>query len=50
MHASRHETDWDEPAMAAYRSPWPGGHHSCAAAAAQLAGCRLPASTLGTLF
>mmetsp|Transcript_64899 Transcript_64899/g.107690 ORF Transcript_64899/g.107690 Transcript_64899/m.107690 type:complete len:409 (-) Transcript_64899:23-1249(-) len=38
------------PAKAAYKSPWPGGHHSRSGAAGQEAGSRVLASTLGALF
>mmetsp|Transcript_36069 Transcript_36069/g.81858 ORF Transcript_36069/g.81858 Transcript_36069/m.81858 type:complete len:415 (+) Transcript_36069:720-1964(+) len=39
-----------EPTSAGYRSPWPGGHHSSAGFAGQLAGVRSDLVTFGALF
>mmetsp|Transcript_52794 Transcript_52794/g.141396 ORF Transcript_52794/g.141396 Transcript_52794/m.141396 type:complete len:236 (-) Transcript_52794:431-1138(-) len=38
------------PSIAGYRSPWPGGHHSCPGSFSQVAGERSAAATFGALF
>mmetsp|Transcript_77956 Transcript_77956/g.241633 ORF Transcript_77956/g.241633 Transcript_77956/m.241633 type:complete len:236 (+) Transcript_77956:551-1258(+) len=38
------------PSIAGYRSPWPGGHHSCPGSFSQSAGVMSEAVTLGALF
>mmetsp|Transcript_25555 Transcript_25555/g.82698 ORF Transcript_25555/g.82698 Transcript_25555/m.82698 type:complete len:254 (-) Transcript_25555:454-1215(-) len=48
--AARRASIFPEPTRAAYKSPWPGGHHSTEGFVGQRAGFRVSMSILGTLF
>mmetsp|Transcript_1075 Transcript_1075/g.1401 ORF Transcript_1075/g.1401 Transcript_1075/m.1401 type:complete len:208 (+) Transcript_1075:2852-3475(+) len=48
--SARSWSNFPDPVKAAYKSPWPGGHHSTPGLIGQTAGAIVLASTLGTLF